>query len=217
MAVLETSLSSAGIALAEDSAARPGRVISTLPRKRAPSSIRMRGESTLPCTWLAEPMRTLSRACKFPCTLPSITISGAAMSAFTRPFAPTVTRPLARWIFPWASPSMIKWQSPEMSPRIFNPALMVETEAIAEATSAAVAGPDVDAGAIGAAGTKVATVSARGAVGELKFGVLAAGSAAFAPGQEGFSSSVLFHIWVPPQYCFDSHGGWRGPDLMHEL
>ena len=44
---------------------------------------------------------------------------------------------------------MIRWQSPEMSPRIFNPALIVETEVIAEVTSAAVAGPDVNAGAIG--------------------------------------------------------------------
>ena len=60
---------------AEVSAAVPGRVISTLPRKRAPSSMRKRRASTLPCTWLAGPMRTLSRACKFPCTLPSISIS----------------------------------------------------------------------------------------------------------------------------------------------
>src|SRR5271170_944573 len=102
---------------------------------------------------------------------------------------------------------MIKWQSPEMSPRIFSPALMVETDVIAEVTAAAVAGPDMNAGAMGAAGTKDVAVSVRGAAGELKFGVVAAGSAASAPGEDGFSSSVLFHIWVPPQYRFDSRGG----------
>jgi len=112
---------------------------------------------------------------------------------------------------------MIKWQSPEMSPRIFNPALMVETEVSAEVTSAAVAGPDTNVGVMGAAGTEGVTVSARGTAGELNVGAGAAGSAAFAPGEDGFSSSVLFHIWVPPQYCFDSRGGWRGPDVMHEL
>src|SRR5580704_997747 len=112
---------------------------------------------------------------------------------------------------------MINWQSPEMSPRIFSPEPIVETEVIAEATSAAVADPEVNVGAMGAAGTKEVTASARGAPGELNLGVVAAGSAAFAPGEDGFSSSVLFHMCVPPQYRFSSRGGWRGPDVMHEL
>jgi hypothetical protein len=87
---------------------------------------------------------------------------------------------------------------------------MVETELIAEVTSAAVAGPDVIAGATGAAIAKDFTDSVRGVAGELKFGVLAAGSAAVAPGEDGFNSSVLFHIRVPPQYRLDSRGGVAG-------
>ena len=62
---------------------------------------------------------------------------------------------------------------------------MVETAVIAEATSEAVAG--VDTAVAGAAGTEDVEITAGELAGELKFGMIAAGSAASAPGEEGFS------------------------------
>ena len=72
------------------------RVISTLPRRRAPSSIAMRGVIKLPCTLLAAPRRMRSVAFRLPCTEPSMFISSPSISACTRPDFAIVTRAFDR-------------------------------------------------------------------------------------------------------------------------
>jgi hypothetical protein len=87
-----------------------------------------------------------------------------------------------------------------MSPRIFRPGPIVETALIAAATSGALAAAGVNAAAADAACTDEVEIVAGGVTVEFGFAVVATGSAASAPGEEGFNSSVLRHIWVPPQY-----------------
>lgn len=88
------------------------------PRRLAPSSVPMRGVSIIPWTRLEGPRRMLSPSLRFPCTDPSMTISRASMSAWTRPLEPTVTRvPLTR-ILPCAPSSMRKPEILGSSPRL---------------------------------------------------------------------------------------------------
>src|SRR5215831_14309584 len=98
--------------------------VSTLPRRRAPSSMPMRGVTTLPSTLPDEPKSTRSAAFKFPCTTPFTTISRASISACTRPLAPIVSRPDPTRTLPCTSPSIYISELPVISPRIFSPALM---------------------------------------------------------------------------------------------
>src|SRR5580658_1551 len=193
----------------------PSRVISTLPRSRAPSSIPMRGVSTLPSTWLLGPSRTLPLAFKLPCTVPLITMSRASMSAVTRPFGPTVTQPFVSRILPCASPSIVRSDVPVISPRIFRPALIVDGPPFAE-PDACGAGAARIAAAIGGGATATTgvgltlddcTATSRG----VSCNFIGAGASVFDAGEDGLASLGLRHISVASQEKVqeDPAPGWQ--------
>src|SRR5208282_451930 len=186
----------------------PSRVISTLPRSRAPSSMPMRGVSTLPSTWLLGPSRTLPLAFKLPCTVPLITMSRASMSAVTRPFGPTVTQPFVSRILPCVSPSMMRSDVPVISPRIFRPALIVDGPPFIRADTWA---GDATTGTSGTAGVDGATATTGVALTLGDFidaacGVscnfIGAGAGVFEAGEDGLASLGLRHISVASQEEF---------------
>src|ERR1700730_4395309 len=168
------------------------RTISTLPRSRAPSSIANRGVRMLPCTRLASPRRKRSPALRFPCTVPSITISRASISACTRPFGPTVTHALGSRIFPCVSPSIYKFEVPEISPLIFNPAEIVVVplgaEAVTEFTLTGACGVGGVAGVLTGCGCWAFTDGAG-----------MTGTEVSAACEDGLASADLFHIKFSPR------------------
>src|SRR4029077_20336855 len=160
----------------------PARVVSTFPRNRAPSSIATRGVIRLPCTWLVAPSRTLSPAFKFPCTVPSITISRSSMSACTCPCGPTVTFDCPNRTLPCASPSMYKSPVPLISPCMRSPTEIVELP-----PGAGVLIADTEAGG--------ATVT----LGGVTFGVIGSGAVACGACTDSLPSAGLDHIEFLPQ------------------